>query len=55
MEPITEPATLTERQLLWLEKNIPPFKRAWRQVKASDEHAARVRAKVEGNGGVSVS
>lgn len=38
---------LGPNQIAWLRANVPAFEDAWKAVKASDAHAARVRAKLE--------
>ena len=38
---------LSPNQIAWLRANVPAFSDAWKAVKASDAHAARVRAKLE--------
>jgi hypothetical protein len=38
---------LTEKQIRWCRTNLPSFDFAWRQVKQADEHAAKVREKLE--------
>ncbi len=38
---------LTEKQIAWCRKNIGAFDFAWRNVKAADEHAAKVRRELE--------
>lgn len=38
---------LSQNQIAWLRANVPAFEDAWKAVKASDAHAARVRAKLE--------
>lgn len=35
---------LSRNQIAWLRANVPAFDDAWRAVKASDAHAARIRA-----------
>lgn len=38
---------LTERQIKWCRDHLPAFDFAWRQVRASDQHAEKVREKLE--------
>ena len=38
---------LTERQIKWCRDWIPSFSDAWKRLKAADEHAAKVREKME--------
>ena len=38
---------LGPNQIAWLRAHVPAFEDAWKAVKASDAHAARVRAKLE--------
>lgn len=38
---------LGPNQIAWLREHVPAFEEAWKAVKASDAHAARVRAKLE--------
>ncbi|HTY69231.1 MAG TPA: hypothetical protein VMH36_21440 [Alphaproteobacteria bacterium] len=38
---------LGPNQIAWLRANVPAFEDAWKAVKASDAHAARIRAKLE--------
>ena len=38
---------LGPNQIAWLRANVPAFEDAWKAVKASDAHAARVRARLE--------
>lgn len=35
---------LSRNQIAWLRANVPAFDNAWRAVKASEAHAARIRA-----------
>lgn len=47
METQIEPRTLTPNQIAWCRKHIASFDFAWRQIKAADEHTAKVREKLE--------
>lgn len=38
---------LGPNQIAWLREHVPAFEEAWKAVKASDAHAARIRAKLE--------
>jgi hypothetical protein len=38
---------LGPNRIAWLRAKVPAFEDAWKAVKASDAHAARVRAKLE--------
>ncbi len=38
---------LSANQIAWCRKNINAFDFAWRNVKAADEHAAKVRRELE--------
>ena len=38
---------LGPNQIAWLREHVPAFEEAWKAVRASDAHAARVRAKLE--------
>ena len=38
---------LGPNQIAWLRAHVPAFEDAWKAVKASDAHAARVRARLE--------
>lgn len=41
------PQFLGPRQIKWLRERIPAFDEAWTSVKKADEHAAKVREKLE--------
>ena len=43
----TKGGGLSEKQIAWCRKNIGAFDFAWRNVRAADEHAAKVREKLE--------
>jgi hypothetical protein len=45
-------ARLGRHQIAWLRANVPAFEDAWKAVKASDAHAARIRARLEAKGRV---